>query len=54
MLSRKSGIAYGFYACSCILLPNLVTAVVLFYGGTLVMQGQISGGKVGIMTVRIV
>ena len=28
------------------LLPNLVTAVVLFYGGQLVMQGQISGGKV--------
>eukprot|EP00904_Undaria_pinnatifida_P006206 jgi/Undpi1/2715/HiC_scaffold_14.g06093.m1 len=29
-----------------VLLPNLVTALVLFYGGNLVMQGQITGGKV--------
>eukprot|EP00752_Nemacystus_decipiens_P014577 g12981.t2 len=45
-LSLKGGYAYGFYAASFVLLPNLVTAVVLFYGGQLVMQGQISGGKV--------
>ena len=45
-LSVKAAYAYGLYACSSVLLPNLVTALVLFYGGTLVMQGQITGGKV--------
>ncbi|CAM9303539.1 unnamed protein product, partial [Discosporangium mesarthrocarpum] len=44
-LNLKGGIAYGFYAASSVLLPQLVTAVVIFYGGTLVMQGQLSGGK---------
>ncbi|CAM9471055.1 unnamed protein product [Laminaria digitata] len=46
VLSKKAAVAYGLYTCSSVLLPNLVMAVVLFYGGTLVMQGQISGGKV--------
>lgn len=46
VLSKKGGYAYGFYAASFVLLPNLVTAVVLFYGGQLVMQGQVTGGKV--------
>ena len=46
LLSKKAACAYGLYACSSVLLPNLVTALVLFYGGTLVIQGQITGGKV--------
>lgn len=46
-LNKKQGFAYAFYLCSSVLLPNLVTAVVLFYGGQLVIEGKISGGKVG-------
>ncbi|CBJ26708.1 conserved unknown protein [Ectocarpus siliculosus] len=46
VLSKRGSYAYGFYASSYVLLPNLVTAVVLFYGGQLVMDGQITGGKV--------
>ncbi|CAM9993357.1 unnamed protein product, partial [Hapterophycus canaliculatus] len=46
VLSKKAGYAYGLYASSYVLLPNLVTAIVLFYGGQLVMEGQITGGKV--------
>ena len=46
MLSRKAGTAYFFYSFTNNLLPNLVTALVLFYGGRLVMQGQITSGKV--------
>ncbi|CAM9813320.1 unnamed protein product [Ascophyllum nodosum] len=46
VLSRKAGTAYFFYSFTNNLLPNLVTALVLFYGGRLVMQGQITSGKV--------
>lgn len=46
ILSKRGAFAYGLYASSYVLLPSLVTAVVLFYGGQLVMEGQITGGKV--------
>ncbi|CAM9793005.1 unnamed protein product [Pylaiella littoralis] len=46
VLSKRGGYAYGLYASSFVLLPNLVTAVVLFYGGQLVMEGQVTGGRV--------
>lgn len=44
-LSKKEGTAYGFYACATVLMPNCVTALVLFYGGKLVIDGEISSGK---------
>jgi len=44
-LSKKEGTAYGFYACATVLMPNCVTALVLFYGGKLVVEGEISSGK---------
>jgi ATP-binding cassette, subfamily B (MDR/TAP), member 9 len=44
-LNKKEAVAYSFYACSTTTLPNLVTSLVLFYGGKLVLQGDISSGK---------
>ncbi|CAM9115791.1 unnamed protein product [Phaeothamnion confervicola] len=43
-LNLKSGVAYGFYAAVATLLPQLVTALVLWFGGRLVLQGALSGG----------
>lgn len=44
MLQRKEAIAYGAYACTNTFLPTAVAAVVLFYGGNLVLQGHMSAG----------
>lgn len=51
LLSEKAGTAYVFYSFTNNLLPNLVTALVLFYGGRLVMEGDITGGKVTSLTL---
>jgi hypothetical protein len=34
-LNKLEGRAYGFYATTTAILPNLVTALVLYYGGIL-------------------
>ncbi|CAM9281419.1 unnamed protein product, partial [Heterosigma akashiwo] len=36
---------YSFYAMSTVFLPQSVTALVLLYGGRLVLEGEISSGK---------
>ena len=43
-LQRKEAIAYGSYACTNTFLPTAVAAVVLYYGGNLVLQGHMSAG----------
>ncbi|KAL3138200.1 hypothetical protein ABBQ38_005424 [Trebouxia sp. C0009 RCD-2024] len=43
-LQRKEAIAYGAYACTNTFLPTAVAAVVLYYGGNLVLQGHMSAG----------
>ena len=43
-MQRKEAIAYGAYACTNTFLPTAVAAVVLFYGGNLVLQGHMSAG----------
>ncbi len=43
-VQRKEAIAYGTYACTNTFLPTAVAAIVLFYGGNLVLQGHMSAG----------
>lgn len=43
-VQRKEAIAYGSYACTNTFLPTAVAAVVLYYGGNLVLQGHMSAG----------
>ena len=43
-MQRKEAIAYGTYACTNTFLPTAVAAVVLYYGGNLVLQGHMSAG----------
>lgn len=43
-LQSKEALAYGVYACTNTFLPTAVAALVLFYGGNLVLQGQMSAG----------
>lgn len=43
-VQRKEAIAYGTYACTNTFLPTAVAAVVLYYGGNLVLQGHMSAG----------
>ena len=45
MLSKKVAYGHTLYAGCVVLLPSLVTAAVVFYGGTLVREGEITGGK---------
>ena len=40
----KEAIAYSAYACIYTFLPSAVSAGVLFYGGTLVLEGKMSPG----------
>ena len=44
ILQRKEALAYGVYSCTNTFLPTAVAAVVLFYGGSLVLQGHMSAG----------
>eukprot|EP00548_Thalassiothrix_antarctica_P004729 CAMPEP_0194146816 /NCGR_PEP_ID=MMETSP0152-20130528/21902_1 /TAXON_ID=1049557 /ORGANISM="Thalassiothrix antarctica, Strain L6-D1" /LENGTH=903 /DNA_ID=CAMNT_0038847441 /DNA_START=69 /DNA_END=2780 /DNA_ORIENTATION=+ len=44
-LNVRSAIAYFGYATAVTSLPNLVTAVVLFYGGLLVRDGKLTSGQ---------
>lgn len=44
-LNRRSAFAYFGYATCVTSLPNLVTAVVLFYGGLLVRNGDMTSGQ---------
>ncbi|DBA78719.1 TPA: hypothetical protein ACH3X1_008631 [Trebouxia sp. C0004] len=44
VLQRKEAVAYGAYACTNTFLPTAVAAVVLFYGGNLVLEGHMSAG----------
>ena len=44
VVQRKEAIAYGSYACTNTFLPTAVAAVVLYYGGNLVLQGHMSAG----------
>ena len=39
-LNKREGRAYGAYAVATTLLPNLVIALVLFYGGQLVLNND--------------
>ena len=41
----KQARAYAAYATLFTLLPNLVTALVLFYGGELVLVGELRAGQ---------
>lgn len=43
-MQSKEAFAYGVYACTNTFLPTAVAALVLFYGGNLVLQGQMSAG----------
>jgi hypothetical protein len=38
-IQKKEALAYSLYATTSVFLPNLVAAVVLFYGGSLVLSG---------------
>ena len=40
----KQSVAYALYAMTNTFLPNSVAAVVLFYGGHLVLDGHMSAG----------
>mmetsp|Transcript_28043 Transcript_28043/g.46405 ORF Transcript_28043/g.46405 Transcript_28043/m.46405 type:complete len:924 (+) Transcript_28043:169-2940(+) len=44
-LTVKSAIAYSGYAAVTTSLPQLVTALVVFYGGLMVRNGQLSSGQ---------
>ncbi|GMH97907.1 hypothetical protein TrVE_jg8340 [Triparma verrucosa] len=44
-LNNKSAFAYLWYAAAITSLPQLVTALVLLYGGMLMQSGQITGGQ---------
>ena len=44
-LNIKEAWAYGFYAAITTFLPNSVTALVLFYGGKLVIEGNLTSGR---------
>ena len=41
----KEAIAYAVYMTTNTFLPNVVNAIVLFYGGTLVLAGHMSAGS---------
>ncbi|KAG1663832.1 hypothetical protein FOA52_013397 [Chlamydomonas sp. UWO 241] len=43
-LSCSTSVAYALYAAVNTFLPNAVSALVLFYGGSLVLQGHMSPG----------
>lgn len=45
-LSIKAAWAYSAYAMTSVLLPQLVTVLVLFYGGRMVLAGQLDPGAV--------
>eukprot|EP00611_Tribonema_gayanum_P026313 TRINITY_DN6231_c0_g1_i4.p1 TRINITY_DN6231_c0_g1~~TRINITY_DN6231_c0_g1_i4.p1 ORF type:complete len:694 (-),score=150.70 TRINITY_DN6231_c0_g1_i4:355-2436(-) len=45
-LAIREAAAYGAYASTAALLPQLVTVLVLFYGGRMVLAGQLDGGSV--------
>lgn len=42
LLQCRQAVAYSLYAATTTFLPSVVVAVVLFYGGTLVLDGQVS------------
>ncbi len=50
-LNKREGRAYGAYAVATTLLPNLVIALVLYYGGQLVLNedGMTSGKLVSFL-----
>lgn len=41
LLQCRQAAAYSLYAATTTFLPSVVVAVVLFYGGTLVLDGQV-------------
>ena len=43
-MQLKEALAYALYMTTNTFLPNVVNAVVLFYGGTLVLAGHMSAG----------
>ena len=43
-MQSKEGMAYGLYECAYTFLPIAVAGVVLFFGGKMVLQGQMSAG----------
>ena len=43
-LQKKEALAYGGYASALTFLPNLITIILLLYGGHLVRSGDMSGG----------
>lgn len=42
LLQCRQAAAYSLYAATTTFLPSVVVAVVLFYGGTLVLDGEVS------------
>ena len=44
MRQLKEALAYAAYMATNTFLPNVVNAIVLFYGGTLVLAGHMSAG----------
>ena len=44
VVNQKMALAYTIYAVMFTALPNLVTALVLFYGGKLVIEGELQPG----------
>lgn len=44
VLQLKEALAYALYMATNTFLPNLVNAIVLFYGGSLVLVGRMSAG----------
>eukprot|EP00612_Vaucheria_litorea_P001451 CAMPEP_0171456218 /NCGR_PEP_ID=MMETSP0945-20130129/2794_1 /TAXON_ID=109269 /ORGANISM="Vaucheria litorea, Strain CCMP2940" /LENGTH=621 /DNA_ID=CAMNT_0011981601 /DNA_START=476 /DNA_END=2341 /DNA_ORIENTATION=- len=45
-LSKKEALAYGLYASTTKLLPQLVSVLVLFVGGNMVLKGNLAGSSV--------
>jgi ABC-type bacteriocin/lantibiotic exporter with double-glycine peptidase domain len=41
LLQCRQAAAYSLYAATTTFLPSVVVAVVLYYGGTLVLDGQV-------------
>ena len=44
-LNNKSAFAYLWYASAITSMPQLVTALVLLYGGMLMQEGSVTGGE---------
>jgi hypothetical protein len=53
LLQCRQAAAYALYAATTTFLPSAVVAAVLFYGGTLVLSGQVRGCVRACVVVRV-